>query len=182
MIYPHAGHTPRDPGACYGGLEEHAITMQVRDLVAADLGGLAQVTPEGLDYQAVQRWVLAQLPGLLVALHVNAGGGSYGAVFGSLQSDHGCRASGLLRLALRSQYPAIDWRIYTLPSPGWERAWGCIRLVSQSPTAHSAVLVEMGFIDTPAHAHLYTDDGIEAMARAISGALRAYSHQEPPCP
>lgn len=176
-LYLDAGHTSTDPGAVHGALQEHRIA---RDIVAqaavliAEQGIEVVITPDDLPFGAVQRWVLQQgRPGALVAVHCNAATppGSYGLLGYGSASGQGRALAWDLGSALDTldpRYGLDRWRRLPLPTPGWDRAWNCIKVVTESPDPVCANLVEVGFLNQPRHAPLYTDEGRFAVARCLA--------------
>jgi len=114
-------------------------------------------------------------PGVVCHLHVNAGGGSYvlalhdpRSTTGADLSDSWCRSvGGAFELEQRSckARPAVR--------PVWNNAANLIEpSYSVTPAGVAAVLLEIGFIDNPAHAWLLTGDAIDKHAAAILAAWR----------
>jgi len=114
-------------------------------------------------------------PGVVCHLHVNAGGGSYVLALhdprshtGADLSDSWCRSVGdAFELQSRSCKPLAAAR------PAWNNAANLIDpSYSVTPAGVAAVLLEIGFIDNPAHAWLLTGDAIDKHAAAILAAWR----------
>lgn len=182
MITFDAGHTAADPGAIHGLLREHEIAVQVATQAAALLAEQeidCQITPDDLDYWRVQGWALDNSDsGLVVFVHVNSGGGDYGAVFAATTSPEGRRAMTAIRASFAKAIP-YEWNTYLVPSVGWDRAWNCIRRVTESEKPVCGVLVELPFIDAPDAAALYTPEGITRIAVALAEGIRKWKETTP---
>jgi hypothetical protein len=119
----------------------------------------------------------------VLALHCNAGGGAYGAVFHVKGSTLGAVLGGALVAELR-RLPETRGNVRDLPAyddrPGPPKPWlyraaSALRGVSSTPAYCFAALVEPGFLDTPAHAALWTPDGAKRIGESYARALRRFA-------
>lgn len=166
-----------DPGCVAGALREvdiaadyirHAgeiLTAAGHDVRYLDSGG----------YDARHRQALAWAattpgPALYVQCHVNAGGGGYGLVEFDRRSAWGSTAAMHLAHALIGLVGAAK----TNPLDPGERGWVCIDDIYASPTM-CGLIYEPGFIDTPAHAALWTAEGRAKVGAALAAGIAAYA-------
>jgi len=177
----HPGHTLVDPG-CVADLNHNGRIepdetehFQVRDIPArvAAMRPDVRLTPETLDYRQVQEWALGTGDHRFVALHVNASNppGSYGAIYYATCSDHGRNLAEDMRRSLSLLLPEVTWKLIALPAVGWERAWSCIRVISEDRRPMCAVLVELGFLASPLTASWWTEEGRQRVAEAVAGGI-----------
>lgn len=172
----------RDPGAV-GLVEEAAVVRQLAGLVFALAPDRVSVhdapgpAGPGLLYRERHAAALAAIgrsPGLVVHLHVNAGGGRYAAGFYDPRSQRGARAVARLSVALaaeRSREPALlglsACQRNAAHRPGWDNVANLVEPSWSAPGNVSAILIETAFADQPRHAPVFTVAGLQAWARAI---------------
>ena len=174
-----------DPGAVAGQLEEARLVRTLCARIVEVAGdGRAQVF-EGPRYTdrrvAGHRW-LAERGGRGVVLHVhcNAGGGSYGLILHDPRSRLGGATAASLGSALslavppgpRSADGITAWRCDAAIRPTWSRGANLLEPTFHAPMGVAAVLLEWAFIDNPAHVDLMTTPaGIDRTARAVVSGL-----------
>jgi N-acetylmuramoyl-L-alanine amidase len=176
---------PLDRGAACGLLRETDLTDAY---IAAAKGCLesAGATVHVLDtgeYGDRHRAAIAiakahpTTPCAYIACHVNAGKGTYALV------EYDARSAGGRSLASDLN----DWLVAlpgitkgkTFPMTPATRGWACIDGIYAGPSNLSAALLEPGFIDAPAHAPLWTLDGLQRVGKALSEGILMWGH---PCP
>jgi hypothetical protein len=132
------------------------------------------------------------------ACHVNAGRGTYGLVRPDCRSGLGARlaaaiAAGLSRLPelqrpgglpgcrVEPLYPSGGAAMRagrdtsTAAAVAWQtRGWGCIDGIYAGPANLAGVLLEPGFVDSPAHRSLWTPEGLRRVGRAIVDGARGW--------
>ena len=189
-IIPGHGHRSRngayryDPGAVSSLGQEADI---VRDVAAAvkRLGGSRgsiHDSPGGGPYTYGSRRYAAHQaigkgPGVVCHLHVNAGGGRYLLSMFDPRSATGEKYALGWSLQAESQFSGQRGlsKAKCLPAarPTWNNAANLIEpSYSSTPAGVAAVLLEIGFIDNPAHAPMLTGEGIAKQAQAIWSAWR----------
>lgn len=111
---------------------------------------------------------------LYVQCHVNAGGGTYGLVEYDARSRGGRRAAE----ALARDLPGLP----ELVGPGrirgldvGERGHVCVAGIYVGPATVCGVIFEPGFIDSPAHAPLWTPDGLVAIGGVLAAGIAEYA-------
>ena len=170
---------PFDPGATFGTLRETDLAAAYVDAAAAilrehghDVELLSHGPYEDRHDAAV---ALARRHGgrvAYVAAHVNAGGGTYALVEYDARSIRGAQLADVVAGELRCLPGILASRTRGL-SAG-ERGFVCIDGIYAGPAGLSAVLFEPGFIDAPAHASLWTPDGLARVGRALAMGLDAW--------
>jgi N-acetylmuramoyl-L-alanine amidase len=170
---------PFDPGATFGPLRETDLCdayIAVAAEVLRSRGHEVETFTTGpYDLRHSRAVSLARGFGVrvaYVACHVNAGGGSYALV------EYDARSRGGTALA-----EALAEKLGTLPevtagktkalSPG-ARGFVCIDGIYSGPANIAAALVEPGFVDTEAHAELWTPAGLQRIGTAIALAVEAW--------
>ena len=112
-------------------------------------------------------------PGVVVHLHVNAGGGSYLLGMHDPRSNTGAAYAARWCSAVGQQFDIApkDVRCIAATRSTWNNAANLLEpSYLATPTGVAAVLLEVGFIDNPSHARLLTGDAIEKQAAAIVAA------------
>ena len=112
-------------------------------------------------------------PGVVVHLHVNAGGGSYLLGMHDPRSNTGAAyaARWASTVGAAFELPTRRCKVLAAERPTWNNAANLIEpSYLATPTGVAAVLIEIGFIDNPAHLPLLTGDGIDKQAAAILAA------------
>ncbi len=137
-------------------------------------------------------------PAAYVACHLNAGGGDYGLVCPDYRSAGGARlATEVRRFLLKRCRPELRRVINgptapterpsssrhaeawdRLPRHGgalrWPRAWSTIAGIYDGPANLSGVCFEPCFLDSPAHADLVTEQGLERIGSALAAGLLSW--------
>jgi N-acetylmuramoyl-L-alanine amidase len=112
-------------------------------------------------------------PGVVVHLHVNAGGGDYLLGMHDPRSSTGAAYAARWCSAVGAAFDLSPRKCKTLAAkrPTWANAANLVEpSYLATPAGVAAVLLEVGFIDNPAHARLLTGDAIERQAAAILAA------------
>ena len=112
-------------------------------------------------------------PGVVVHLHVNAGGGSYLLGMHDPRSNTGAAyaARWASTVSAAFELPTRRCKVLAAERPTWNNAANLVEpSYLATPAGVAAVLLEIGFIDNPAHAPLLTGDGIDRQAAAILAA------------
>lgn len=127
------------------------------------------------DRQAEAAELAAAHPGdrcVYLQSHVNAGGGRYALVEHDRASEWGQAAAELLAEALGELSEVSIGKVASI-GPG-ERGWICIDGIRPLPTTF-ALLLEPGFLDTPAHDPLWGFEGLRHVARQVAIGLDRYA-------
>jgi N-acetylmuramoyl-L-alanine amidase len=112
-------------------------------------------------------------PGVVCHLHVNAGGGSYVLGMHDPRSSTGAAYAARWASAVGAAFDLPARRCKVLPAtrPAWANAANLVEpSYLATPAGVASVLLEIGFIDNPAHAPLLTGDAIDKQAAAILAA------------
>jgi hypothetical protein len=133
-----------------------------------------------------------------VACHLNAGGGDYGLVCHDYRSSAGNTLATSIRLALLKRGRPELRRVLTgatapterptnerhgeawdrLPRVGgalyWPRPFSTISGIYAGPANLSGVCFEPCFLDSPIHAPLVTEQGLERLGHALASGLLAW--------
>ena len=188
-----------DPGAVFGVQQERRLAGRVADLAAPILrrAGNEVTVFDGPGYSAehdeILRWMGGRR-GLYLSLHWNIGGATYALCRPDYRSQAGRRAAAAIgdaledlpevsRFTIDELYPSSDaaaehkrqptWT-RTGPDWGWwTRGWVCISGLWAAPRA-CGVLVELGFLDSSAHAPLTTDEGLARVAERLAAGVEAF--------
>lgn len=166
-----------DPGVCAGKLRETDlatayITHAAGLLTAA--GHTVHLLSSG-DYGTRHRQAHAFAGaerGLYVQCHVNAGGGTYGLAMYDRRSKEGERASACLGAALED-LPEIS-RVESWGLDAGSRGYACIDGIWAAPRM-CGVVYEPGFLDSPAHAALWTPAGLRKIGEALAQGVMAFA-------
>ena len=181
------GHGTRggryDPGATYGDeVEAQIVRRQAACLRAlapdsVTVHDLAEGSRRGYSARraAASRAIAAHGGvGVLVHLHCNAGRGDYSFCAHDPRSSLGRRYADAWQAAPDGPLRELGVRRVRSEvgdSSRWPNVWAVLRRsYSETPAGVAAVLVECGFIDQPRHARLWTDEGVDAVARSILDA------------
>lgn len=113
-----------------------------------------------------------EYPQVYVSLHLNAGGGDYGAVFYDHRSRSGPELSARIAKQLRMVAPELNGVKCIPAKPGdWTKhAWATIQV--QQPVA---ICYEPAFIDCPEHSELLTKEGLSCIGRALAAGIDAWA-------
>ena len=119
-------------------------------------------------------WIAAgaQKRGVVVHLHCNGAKSatpSYSMVMHDPRSRAGAIAAGIIREAMASA-GVPDVRVVAATRPDWAHAANLIEPTWDAPSGVCAVLIELGFVSSPACAPLYTPEALARIARAIVAA------------
>ena len=107
-----------------------------------------------------------------IALHLNAGGGNYGAIFHDYRSAGGPLLGAEIAGALRRLCPELS-AVKTIPSSpnDWTKnAYGTIKNV-QRPIG---ICYEPFFMDSPGHLGLFSEDGLERVGIALAEGINNF--------
>ena len=111
--------------------------------------------------------------GVVVHLHCNAAKSptpSYSMVMHDPRSRAGAIAAGIIREAMAGA-GVPDVRVVPADrAAGWAHAANLIEPTWDAPSGVCAVLIELGFVSSPACAPLYTPEALARVARAIAAA------------
>lgn len=191
-----------DPGATVGELRERDLTGRVAELAETILraAGAEVLGHDGPGYAAEHRTAVAWLdarpgPGLYCSLHANIGGGDYVLVRPDYRSQSGRRAAASIGDSLEDLAEVRSFRTDELypngttahrsgrqpsrvrggadPWEWWTRGWVCIDGLWSAQRA-PGVLVELGFLDSPAHRALWTDEGLLRLADRLAAGVTTY--------
>ena len=169
---------PFDPGCVSGALREVDLASAYighAEVRLRALGHRVEVIDSGTYDQRHARaiaWANGAGRALYVQCHVNAGGGAYALVEHDARSRAGSRAADLMTAALDTLPEVSTAKVHHL-APG-ERGWVCIDDIWAAPTM-CGVIYEPGFIDAPAHATLWTPDGLERIGAVLAEGVHRYA-------
>jgi hypothetical protein len=128
-------------------------------------------------------WHARNPGGVSVALacHCNAGGGTYGVVAWDERSGLGRDCAANIATAWKHGIPAASAvKRWVAKSDGqrFERHMHyTVRGGYAGPARHCSVLLEPGFLDTPAHRAMWTPQGLDQIARATVAGLLTWADQ-----
>lgn len=110
-------------------------------------------------------------PAVYVAAHLNAGGGSYGAMFWDARSSSGAALASAICDKMRANLPELSsCKSIPAQAEGWTKnAFYCIRGVRAV-----AVCAEPAFIDSPAHKPLFSKSGMRRIGDALADGIHTY--------
>lgn len=106
---------------------------------------------------------------IYVALHVNAGGGTYALVEYDARSAGGAKVARALAASLDGLAEVTAGKVEAMDSG--TRGFVCLAGIYAGPSNLCGVLVEPGFIDSDAHASLWTAEGLARVAGALGVGL-----------
>jgi N-acetylmuramoyl-L-alanine amidase len=112
-------------------------------------------------------------PGVVCHLHVNAGGGDYLLALYDPRSSTGRDYAERWAVTIAAELGLPPKKVKVRPADRgvWNHAANLIEpSYSATPAGVAAVLLEVGFIDTPGHSGLLTGAGIDLQAAAICAA------------
>ena len=173
-----------DPGAV--GLVEEAAVVRAVAARAAQLAP-AQVSIHdalgrggpGLRYRERHAAALAAIggaPGVVVHLHANSAKvpGRYPLALHDPRSSRGRGMAAAWAAAVdagRRTWPSLrglaDCQVRPATRPDWDHAANLVEPTWSAPAWVSAIVVEVGFVNQPDHAGLWTAAGVEALARTL---------------
>jgi N-acetylmuramoyl-L-alanine amidase len=112
-------------------------------------------------------------PQVMVAMHLNAGGGDYGAVFFDHRSRTGPELAARIAKQVRMVAPEVNGvkTIAAKPDDWTRAAFGTIGGIMQPV----ALCFEPCFMDNPAHADLLTREGLASIGRALAAGIDAWA-------
>lgn len=173
-----------DPGAV-GAVEEAAVVRRIAERArqlapdrvsvhdAAGAGG------PGLLYRERHAAALAAVggaPALILHLHANSAErpGTYPLALHDPRSPRGrglaAAWAGAIDAARRSA-PSLRGlsacQVRAATRPDWDRAANLIEPTWTAPATVSAIVVEVGFVNQPGHAGLWSEAGVEALAVSL---------------
>lgn len=169
---------PFDPGAMANGLREVDLTAAYighAEVRLRALGHRVEVLDSGTYDQRHARaiaWADGAGRALYVQCHINAGGGSYALVEHDARSKAGRRASDALGVSLADLPGVSSVKVRGLTAS--ERGWTCIDDIYAAPSM-CGLIYEPGFIDAPAHASLWTADGLARIGAALAEGIARYA-------
>ncbi len=171
-----------DPGAVSDMGQEASIVRAVAARVRQWGGARVSVHDSDADgpWTYTQRRQMAHEaigrgPGVVVHLHVNAGGGSYLLGMNDPRSSTGATYAQRWCDAVAEGFDLSAREARQIPATRstWNNAANLIEpSYSSTPAGVAAVLLEIGFIDNPDHARLLTGEAIDTHAAAILTAWR----------
>jgi len=173
LIVIDPGHGGKDPGACGNGLKEKDITLELGQLVAAELKNylveVLMTRREDVDVSLTERVRIAneKKADFFLSLHVNAGGGTG---FESYRDE----AAGMTTIRYQKIiHNAVKLYMDLLPDRG-KKAAQAPRFYVLRHTSMPAVLLENLFIDHPEEAACLADRRfLGGLARAIAAGVVA---------
>lgn len=173
---------PGDHGAVHGALRETDLTEGYIAAAAETLraaGVEVLVLTEG-EYADRHRQAIAWARTLAercayVACHVNAGGGRYALAEYDGRSKAGAKLAAALSDACAS-LPGISAG-KVVPLAAGERGWICIDGIYAGPGQLSGAIFEPGFIDAPAHAALWTSEGLRLVGQTLAAGVLAWGER-----
>ena len=110
------------------------------------------------------------------AMHLNAGGGSYGLVGYDPRSQSGRQLAEAIGAGLES-IPVLSGVHVVALERQWSRGIGTIRGIYSGPTNICGVLLEPLFLDCPEHQAYIVDGGLAAVGQAIGRGVLDYFEQ-----
>ena len=115
-----------------------------------------------------------EYPQVYVSLHLNAGGGDYGAIFYDHRSRSGPELSARIAACLRAEAPEVNGVkcIPAKPDDWTSAAYGTIGGGMQPTT----ICYEPCFMDNPSHSDLLTRQGLAVLGRALAAGIDAWSN------
>ena len=112
---------------------------------------------------------------LYFALHFNAGGGGYGSCFFDYRSGprNGPRLADLIAQNLTVHLPELDKckAIKATPSDWTKNAYSTIKAC---PGKMIGICLEPAFIDNPAHAPIFSDEGLDRITVGVMSAIEQF--------
>lgn len=114
---------------------------------------------------------------LYLALHVNAGGGTYALAMHDRRSRAGRAAAEAMAAAMEPLEGISRSKVIGCDDIGWtRRAYYCIKGIYQGPANISGVLLEPFFIDSKGGAHdrYRTSKGLASLGAAVGQAAADY--------
>lgn len=178
----HAGKPDKqDHGAVYGDLVETTLTLGYGELLLAKLRAKGHTVIcygwPGFVGSYSQRQAMAVEVAkahplercVYVALHVNAGGGTYALVEYDARSAGGAKVARALAASLDGLAEVSAGKVAGMDSD--TRGFVCLSGIYAGPSNLCGVLAEPGFIDADKHASLWTAEGLERVAEALAGGL-----------
>lgn len=173
-------HDYFDPGVVAGALKEVDLAREYMITATDQLEHLGHkvVWLDSGTYDERHRSAIAtaaahrDLRTVYVQCHVNAGRGKYGVVEYDARSSWGRTAAACLADAL-DELPEVP-TVHLWPLHKGQRGWVCIDDLYYSPTA-LGLLYEPGFIDSAAHATLWTREGLDRIGCALAEGLHRYA-------
>ena len=166
---------PLDLGAEREGLAEAVLVRRylatAEDVLRA--GGCVVVPMGDGDYSDRHARACAMRADVYVAGHVNAGGGSGGYAFYDSRSAAGHLLARAVAARL-GEFPELRGASATACSGAapWSNAWHTIRGVYEGRPV--GLCYEPCFIDQPAHAPLFTSDGLVRVGTALARGILDY--------
>ncbi len=172
-----------DPGAVGVCGQESGIVRELAGAIVAAAGDRARSfdsAPDGpgtyTDRRARAHAHIAAGPsrqGVVVHLHCNGSkspSAAYSMVMHDPRSRAGAIAAGVIRQAM-ADAGVPDVRVVAADrAAGWAHAANLIEPTWDAPSGVCAVLIELGFVSSPACAPLYTPEALAKVAKAIAAA------------
>jgi len=176
-------HSPR-PGADPDGPGGNPSEAELSPVVCAEVVRLVQGAQlaEGATSGQRRAFVAAQTGERLgIEVHANTGRGKAGIVFYYPGSHRGERAARFVAAGLQTEIRKIVSDYYCIVQPAqdkwddgseaWPNAQDGLVWSWRAPADCSGVLVELGFLDAPDHAPLWTPNGLLLCAKGIASGL-----------
>lgn len=172
-----------DPGAVADDRTEAAIVravaaraLAVRPAAISVHDAAGQSGPGTLyrERHAAAVAALGSAGGLVLHLHVNAGGGRYAACFHDPRSKRGAAAARSMASAIEvaaKGRPSLAeltlCKVLACNRPDWDKVANLVEPGWSAPANVCSILVELGFIDQPDHDGLWALAGLDALAAVI---------------
>ena len=187
--WQHQGKPPpkhRDRGASceIDGVRVHETDLTAGYIDAAarmirDAGHQVEIITEGWypnrHKLACSMAMETERPVAYLASHINAGGGSYAAIYHDERSFNGARLAGCIAGALGAALPELSKSKARPSGPEKSgRAWGVFRGIWSGPMWISGVCLEPAFIDCEEHWPLFTPEGLERIGAALAAGVLAW--------
>jgi len=170
-----SGRREVDLSAAYGRAAADALRALGVDVLWIDAGSYQSRHLEAIDASSC-----VDAPALYCALHVNAGGGRYGAVFHDARSARGARAAMLIASSLGVALPELSVsRHISARADDWtSNAWHTMRRIYSGPPSLSGVCIEPGFIDSAEHVDLWYESGLKRIGDALAEGIVDFLRHE----
>lgn len=106
------------------------------------------------------------------AAHMNAGGGSYAAVFHDTRSAGGHRLARAVGSLMGARFAEISRVVVQGTSAEtWSRPFATLKGIWSGPANISGICFEPAFMDNPKHAGMLTDEGLTRIGETLGLAV-----------